>query len=106
MATLAAVYGREIVIEDDDEVADTAGEPVEAGPLVPELEASGWTYHDVFVLHDRQTGSLWYPYPDDGGLKAINGPLAGRVLETVGGEITTLNAWVERHPHSLVLSEE
>lgn len=100
------MYGRVIMIAEDDEVVDTTGQPVEAGPLVLELQASGWTYRSVFVLWDRQTGSLWYPYPDDGGLKAIAGPLAGRVLKTVGGEITTWDAWVKQHPGSPVLTDD
>jgi hypothetical protein len=26
------------------------------------LVPSGWTYDNTFVLYDRETGSLWYPY--------------------------------------------
>jgi len=50
---LAAVYSREI-----DGITLT---------LIP----SGWTYERTFVLYDRQTNSLWYPY--EKGLMGIQG---------------------------------
>jgi len=97
------VFGRELTIEEGDDVRDTAGERIAPGELVLELGASGWTYHAVFVLYDRETGSLWYPYPEDDGLKAIAGPLEGRVLEAQRGELSSWGEWSAAHPQSLVL---
>jgi uncharacterized protein DUF3179 len=67
------------------------------------LEASGWTYQDVFVLHDRGTGSLWYPYPEIPGLRAIAGPLEGHELPLVEGEQVTWREWLDVHPETLIL---
>jgi hypothetical protein len=87
------VYGREVTIGANAGLRDTSGEPIPAGELVLDLGASGWTYHDVFVLNDRETGSLWYPYPEDGGLRAIVGPLEGRVLKAGRGELSSWEDW-------------
>jgi hypothetical protein len=97
------VYGRDVRIGADAGLRDTSGEPIPAGTLVLDLGASGWTYHNVFVLYDRETGSLWYPYPEDGGLRAIAGPLEGRVLESQRGTSTSWADWVRDHPGSLLL---
>jgi hypothetical protein len=77
------------------------GRELDGGVLT--LEASGWTYEDVFVLHDQETGSLWYPYPDVPGLRAIAGPLEGRTLPLVEGERTTWSEWVDAHPDTVLL---
>ncbi len=79
------MYGREVRIDSDAGLRDTSGEPIAAGELVLDLGASGWTYHDVFVLSDSAMGSLSYPYPEDRGLRAIAGPLEGRVLKSQPG---------------------
>jgi len=63
------VYGRSL---DDDGRDDTP-------ERVLTLGASGWTYRNTFVLFDRETDSLWYPF-DDEGLRGISGPLADRLL--------------------------
>jgi hypothetical protein len=39
---------------------------------------SGWTYKDTFVLYDRETETLWYPYRK--GLKGIQGKYFNRWL--------------------------
>ena len=67
------------------------------------FEASGWTYEDVFVLHDQETGSLWYPYPDVPGLRAIAGPLEGRTLPLVDGERAMWGEWVAAYPDTGLL---
>jgi hypothetical protein len=97
------VYGREVEVRENDDLRDTTGETIPAGDLVLDLGASGWTYHDVFVLYDGETGSLWYPYPEDGGLRAIAGPLEGRVLTAQRGESSSWREWSQGHPESLVL---
>ncbi len=97
------MYGREVRIGGDAGLLDTAGEPIPTGELVLDLGASGWTYHDVVVLYDRETGSLWCPYPEDGGLRAIAGPLEGRVLQAQRGELSSWTGWLRDHPDSLLL---
>jgi hypothetical protein len=97
------VYGREVRIGADAGLRDTSGEPIPAGGLVLDLGASGWTYHDVFVLYDRETGSLWFPYPEDGGLRAIAGPLENRVLKAQRGTAASWEDWSRDHPGTLVL---
>lgn len=98
------MYGREVRIGAQADLRDASGESLPAGDLVLDLGASGWTYHDVFVLYDSQTGSIWYPYPEDGGLRAIDGPLEGRVLNVRGGELSSWRDWSRGHPGSLVLA--
>ena len=51
------------------------------------LAPSGWTYgarerRSIFVLYDRETGSLWFPFGDGKGLTGISGPHADRVVRT------------------------
>jgi hypothetical protein len=80
---LAAVYSREI-----DGRALT---------LVP----SGWTYERTFVLYDKETGSLWYPYAK--GLMAIQGDYFRRRLPQLDSKDTRWEDWVKRHPDSKIL---
>jgi hypothetical protein len=80
---LAAVYSREI----DGRVLT----------LVP----SGWTYERTFVLYDRETGSLWYPYED--GLMGIQGIYFKRWLPKLVSEDTRWRNWKEKHPHSRIM---
>ena len=80
---LAAVYSREI-----DGKALT---------LVP----SGWTYERTFVLYDRQTGSLWYPY--DQGLMGIQGVYFKRWLPRLESDDTHWKKWKEKHPQSRIM---
>ncbi|MBW2581738.1 MAG: DUF3179 domain-containing protein [Deltaproteobacteria bacterium] len=47
---------------------------------------SGWTYDSTFVLYDRETGTLWYPYKN--GLLAIQGKYFKRILPEVPHEVT------------------
>lgn len=65
------------------------------------LAPSGWTYDFTFVLVDRETGSLWYP--DDKGLKAIQGPLFERRLPELPSEDTRWELWKKDHPKSHIL---
>ncbi|MGB6378174.1 MAG: DUF3179 domain-containing (seleno)protein [Syntrophobacteria bacterium] len=83
MVNLAAVYSREI----DGQTLT----------LVP----SGWTYESTFVLYDRETGTLWYPYKN--GLLAIQGKYFEKILPEVPHEVTKWKKWVTRHPTTKVL---
>ena len=65
------------------------------------LAPSGWTYKDVFVLTDRETGTLWYP--DREGLKGIQGIYFGRLLPKVDSEDTSWRNWRKEHPNSAVI---
>ncbi len=60
------------------------------------LAPSGWTYRRTFVLYDRETGSLWYPY--DKGLMAIQGTFFQRWLPRLDSEDTTWERWRRKHP--------
>jgi hypothetical protein len=65
------------------------------------LAPSGWTYDDTFVLYDRESGTLWYPYRR--GLKAIQGKYFGRWLEKLPSDDTTWKKWHVRHPGSNIM---
>jgi hypothetical protein len=65
------------------------------------LIPSGWTYESTFVLYDRETGSLWYPYKN--GLLAIQGKYFEKILPEVPHEVTKWKKWVRQHPNTKVL---
>ncbi len=81
---LAAVYSRRI---DGQDLT-----------IVP----SGWTYENTFVLYDRETGSLWYPY--ENGLMGIQGKYFKRWLPKIESEDLRWKDWVERYPRSQILN--
>lgn len=62
---------------------------------------SGWTYDSTFVLYDRETGTLWYPYKK--GLMGIQGVYFKRWLPKISSKDTRWDKWVEKHPESRVL---
>jgi hypothetical protein len=80
---LAAVYSREL----DGQTLT----------LVP----SGWTYRNTFVLYDRETETLWYPFRK--GLRGIQGPYFGRELEKLPSKDTSWKKWQKKYPGSKVL---
>ena len=64
---------------------------------------TGYTYENTFVLYDRQSESIWYPY-QQGELNAVSGAHAGRALPFLARpEQMPLVSWRKRHPESLVL---
>jgi hypothetical protein len=65
------------------------------------LAASGWTYKSTFVLYDKETGSLWYPYQK--GLMGIQGVYFKRWLKKRPSEDTNWKKWSARFPESKVL---
>ena len=83
MADLAAVYSREI---DGRELT---------------IAPSGWTYDNTFVLYDKETNTLWYPYED--GLKGIQGHYFERWLPELNSEDTEWDEWHDDHPDSRIL---
>jgi hypothetical protein len=62
---------------------------------------SGWTYDNIFVLYDRETETLWYPYGK--GLKGIQGKYFNRWLLKISSRDTTWGKWYKKHPGSRVL---
>jgi hypothetical protein len=62
---------------------------------------SGWTYKNTFVLYDRETGTLWYPYRK--GLKGIQGHYFGSWLEKLPSDDTIWRKWKKKHPDTKVL---
>jgi hypothetical protein len=65
------------------------------------LAPSGWTYKNTFVLYDKETGTLWYPYKK--GLMGIQGVYFKRWLQKVPSEDTRWKSWKKRHPDSRIL---
>jgi hypothetical protein len=80
---LAAVYSREI-----------DGRTLNIAP-------TGWTYDNTFVLWDRETGTLWYPY--DEGLRGIQGEYFDRWLPKRESDDTKWRNWRWDHPESGLL---
>ena len=80
---LAAVYSREI----DGRTLT----------LIP----TGWTYYSTFVLYDRETGSLWYPF--EKRLMSIQGVYFKRWLPAISSADTRWKDWVEKHPESKLM---
>jgi len=65
------------------------------------LVPSGWTYERTFVLYDRETNSLWYPYPE--GLKGIQGVYFERWLPKLASDDTHWREWKVKHPQSMIM---
>lgn len=66
------------------------------------LVASGWTYHnghhDTFVLYDKETNSLWFPFAKDDFFVAVSGPLKGEKLKEMAPmKKTKFSKWKEKH---------
>jgi hypothetical protein len=62
---------------------------------------SGWTYKNTFVLYDRETGSLWYPYSK--GLMSIQGRYFKRWLPKIPSKDTKWSKWMKKYPDSKLL---
>ena len=68
-----------------------------------EFGVSGYVHKDIFLIYDRKTESLWYPF-DDAGWTAISGPRKGEKLPFIAeAPIQTLGEWRKKHPDTLVL---
>jgi hypothetical protein len=65
------------------------------------LAASGWTYNYTFVLFDKETGTLWYPYTE--GLMGIQGKYFKKWLKTVPARDMTWEKWHKKHPDTKLL---
>jgi hypothetical protein len=65
------------------------------------LAPSGWTYKRTFVLYDKETGSLWYPYQN--GLMGIQGTYFKKWLPLISSADTTWWEWSKRFPNSRLM---
>ncbi len=65
------------------------------------LAPSGWTYENTFVLYDKETESMWYPYSD--GLRGITGHYFNRLLPKLDSKDTRWRTWVKKHPGTKIL---
>ncbi len=65
------------------------------------IAPSGWTYDNTFVLYDKETNTLWYPYRK--GLMGIQGPHFKRWLPRIDSKDTRWGKWVDAHPGSRIL---
>ncbi|WP_386719834.1 DUF3179 domain-containing protein [Litoribrevibacter euphylliae] len=63
---------------------------------------SGLLYNSDLLMYDRETESLWSQIEG----RAISGPLKGTILERLPVEHTFWQDWQQRHPNTLVLSED
>ncbi len=59
-------------------------------------------YESDMVMFDHQTGSYWNQVSGE----AIVGPLTGKRLEILPGQMTTWGRWKELYPNTLGLSED
>lgn len=70
------------------------------------IAASGWTWHDKFVLQDLETGSLWWTGPDlDGNdvMLCVAGPLQNTRLPRVDSFRGLWKSWVSLYPQTRLL---
>ena len=65
------------------------------------LAPSGWTYDNTFVLYDKETDTMWYPYRK--GLMGIQGVYFKRWLPRRPSEDTAWRKWREDHADTLIL---
>jgi hypothetical protein len=65
------------------------------------LVPSGWTYNNTFVLYDKESGSLWYPYRK--GLMGIQGKYFKKWLPKFSSKDIKWEKWIEKHPESKIL---
>ena len=67
------------------------------------LAASGWTYYGVFVLYDKETESLWYPFSEDPGLTCVQGVYQNSFLPARESLRTSWDRWYGLHPDTKYL---
>lgn len=65
------------------------------------LVPSGWTYNNTFVLYDKESKTLWYPYKN--GLMGIQGKYFRRWLEKIPFTDTKWETWEKKYPNTKVL---
>jgi len=70
---------------------------------VDEFGTSGYVYKDVFIIYDRKTLSLWYPFSGK-EWTAISGPRKGEKIPITSEPAPIpLGKWRKEHPKTTVL---
>ncbi|MDH5354236.1 MAG: DUF3179 domain-containing protein [Gammaproteobacteria bacterium] len=69
---------------------------------VTEFGVSGLLYNSDVLLYDRNTESLWSQISSS----SISGEMVGKKLKRIPISHTTWQAWQQKHPDTLVLSDE
>lgn len=68
-----------------------------------EFGVSGYVHKDVFLMYDRSTKSLWYPFEHD-KWTAVSGPRRGEVIPILDLPApVSLGNWRKQHPETKVL---
>jgi hypothetical protein len=70
------------------------------------MAASGWTWHDKFVLQDLETGSLWWTGVGIEGsdiMLCISGPLQNERTAKLESFRGYWHGWVTQHPETKYL---
>ena len=70
---------------------------------VDQFGVSGYVYKDTFLIFDRKTQSLWYPFE---GTKwtAVSGPRKGETIPFIEEpDVVPLGEWRKQHPNTTVL---
>lgn len=64
---------------------------------------SGYVHKNVFLMFDRKTESLWYPF-DDTKWTALSGQRQGETIPIISEPAPiTLRQWRKQHPDTMVL---
>lgn len=70
---------------------------------IDQFGVSGYVYKDIFIIFDRKTESLWYPFGDT-KWTAVSGPRKGETMAFLAEpSIVPLGEWREKHPDTTVL---
>lgn len=70
---------------------------------VDQFGVSGYVYHNVFLIFDRKTESLWWPIDED-GWTAISGPRKGEKIKFDEKPAPVpLGEWRKKYPKTVVL---
>lgn len=68
-----------------------------------DIGTTGYTLNNVFVLYDRETGSVWYPLRE-GEFDAVAGPDKGKRMDFISEPPKMpLGEWVKKHPGTVVM---
>jgi len=71
--------------------------------LTDEFGVSGYLHEGIFIMFDRATESLWYPF-DEAEWTAIAGPRMGETIPLISKPpVVPLGEWRKEHPNTVVL---
>ena len=75
----------------------------EKNGTVDEFGLSGYVYKNVFLIFDRRTESLWYPF-ECAKWTAVSGPRQGETISVISRPgVVPLGEWRKKHPDTVVL---